>query len=228
MGASRWTEAPKPAGPLEQIAPFEQGGLRFSRALPWDPGGGWDNDDGKTADTFAVNLALPRVRVLWGLTVDIGPDTGRLTTVRTGDRSRDRIPGMFFAGERILIPVPDVGGRFDVQTWGATPGIASGSSGHTGPEVWEWGRVNAAGNPAVVPVTVPALIAAPPPPPPPSTDIPAAIDKLRKALGHLHKAKETYAQAAGRGPRSLARTHPGMCEQAILDAVEALGGRDSA
>lgn len=183
-GAPRWTEAPKAAGPLE---PWNRP-PGWARALPWDPGGGWETDDGgNEATSWAVNLAVPRTRVIWGSTEDFGPGgSGRMNTPRDPHfPSRARLAGQFFEGERILIPVPDEGGTFDVQTWGAFAGTSGGGAAGGDP-IWEWGRVNFNNEAAIVSITVPPLGSPPPPPPPPPTvDVEGAKKVLREGFARL-------------------------------------------
>jgi hypothetical protein len=190
MGAPRWTEQPKEAGPLEPLRTpiILNDGRRASRGLPWDPGGGWTTDDNHRATSWAVNIAIPGVRVLWGSPHDLGPATvggERNKSPRDGSR----IPGQYFEGERIVIPIPDSGGEFDIQTWGAFAGSESGQAGDTS-AIWEWGRVDSREHrhPARRRFTFPPLTAQPPPPPPPATK---TSTQVRNEAVAMFKAWET-------------------------------------
>lgn len=190
MGAPRWTEQPKDAGPIEalRVPVILNDGRQARRGLPWDPGGGWTTDDNHEASAYAVNIAIPGVKVLWGSPVDLGPGSvggQQSESPRSGNKEADRLTGMYYEGERIVIPIPDNGGTFDIQTWAAYAGAKVGPSGGWGDaiNIWEWGRINRAPgeeSPARRQFNFPALVD-PDPDPDPDPEPPTEAELLTAA-----------------------------------------------
>jgi hypothetical protein len=118
--------------------------------------GGWLSESG-SVDKYVFRFTRNGVVVR-------GPDSVPKTTpsdVVPANTYPDVSDANFYA-----LQAADLGRRICVEVWGGTHSIHYTSDGQLAYDVWEWGHVNAAGEPAIACTTVGGVPQPPPPGPP--------------------------------------------------------------